>query len=130
AAQFGTHSVSLLASNVVGVATQSYDVVVAGTVPSITSDAVTNVVAEQLYSYDADATGIPSASFMLDLAPSNMTVNATNGLVEWTPSAAQFGTHSVSLLASNVVGVATQSYDVVVAGTLPVITSDAITNVV
>ncbi|MDF7826778.1 Ig domain-containing protein, partial [Pontiellaceae bacterium B12227] len=126
AAQFGTNSVSLLASNVVGVATQSYDVVVAGTLPVITSDAVTNVVAEQLYSYDADATGIPSASFMLDLAPSNMTVNATNGLVEWTPSAAQFGSHSVSLLASNVVGVATQNFEIVVDGTVPVIISDAV----
>ncbi|MDF7826704.1 GDSL-type esterase/lipase family protein, partial [Pontiellaceae bacterium B12227] len=74
----GTNAVSVLASNALGVVTQSFNIVaVSSTLPVITSDAVTNVVAEQLYSYDAAATGIPSASFMLDLAPSNMTVNAT-----------------------------------------------------
>jgi len=56
--------------------------------PVITSTPVTTVVEGQPYSYDVEATD-PDAgdvlTFSLDIAPAGMTINATTGVIHWTP---------------------------------------------
>ena len=70
------------------------------------------------YTYDADATGIPSATITYSLAqsPAGMTIDATTGLVSWTAGATQVGTHPVEILASASTGhTARQSYTLTVS---------------
>ena len=55
-----------------------------------------NLLSLQAVATDAD---LPSntLTFSLDLAPTNLTINATNGSISWTPSQAQVGAHPVTI---------------------------------
>jgi RHS repeat-associated protein len=54
-------------------------------------------------------------TFALPQAPAGMTINPAGGQIAWTPTAAQFGSHAVTVTASDGKGgVATQRFDVVV----------------
>ena len=54
-------------------------------------------------------------TFALTEGPDGLSLNASSGLVSWTPTAAQFGSHPVTLTASdNQGGTATQTFNVVV----------------
>ena len=72
----------------------------------------------QAFATDAD---LPSNNldFTLDLAPSNMTINAASGEISWTPVLAQFGTNPITVRVTDN-GVppkfATQTFRVVVTG--------------
>ena len=71
-------------------ATQSFTVTVANTndAPTITSTPVTAATEDTAYSYDVNATD-PDAgdtlTYSLTTAPSGMTINATTGVISWTP---------------------------------------------
>lgn len=85
-------------------------------VPVITTSAPTNATEGQLYSYQAnasDADGDP-LTWSLPTAPTGMTVG-TNGLVEWTPTGAQVGSHSVTLRVSDGTDNTQQSWTINVA---------------
>ncbi|MCU7935406.1 MAG: VCBS repeat-containing protein, partial [Candidatus Thiodiazotropha sp. (ex Dulcina madagascariensis)] len=119
-----------------GFATQSYSVTVslpANTPPSITSIAVTNATEGQLYNYDVDATDADgdTLSYSLVTAPAGMTIDGTSGLIAWTPTAAQIGSHPVSVQADDGNGgTATQNYTVIVdpaPNAAPAITSTPVT---
>jgi RHS repeat-associated protein len=75
--------------------------------PTITSTPVTSATAEQLYVYDVEATD-PDAgdllTFSLDAFPADMTINASTGLIQWTPSAAQLGGHNVTVRVRDIAG--------------------------
>ena len=67
------------------------------------------------YSYDADAVDPDgnAVTYSLMSSPSGMSINAVSGLVTWTPTSSQLGTHSVSIKASDIFGAATtQNYSV------------------
>jgi hypothetical protein len=59
--------------------------------------------AGQAYSYDANATDPENntLTFALDTAPTGMGINATSGVISWTPTAAQVGRNRVSLRVSD-----------------------------
>jgi hypothetical protein len=78
--------------------------------PVITSNQLVNGKVNQLYSYDADATGYPAPTFALTNSPESMTINPITGLIEWTP--ASDGNFDVTVEASNSTGSATQSFTV------------------
>jgi len=41
----------------------------------------------ELYSYDVEAVASPdAATYSLDVKPTGMTINASSGLISWTPS--------------------------------------------
>ncbi len=79
--------------------------------PLITSTPLTSAVTGQPYTYDVNATGVPSPTYsLLGTPPSGMSINTSTGVIQWTPTAA--GPFSVTVEASNASGVDTQSFTV------------------
>ncbi|MBK6282656.1 MAG: putative Ig domain-containing protein [Draconibacterium sp.] len=62
---------------------------------------------------DVNATGNPAPIYSLTNSPAGMTINATTGLIEWTPGAG--GNYNVTVEASNGVNpAATESFVIAV----------------
>ena len=123
--QIGSQSVTLQATDANGMGNQSFTIEVspdpAQTIPpTITSTASTEATADQPYSYDADsqleAAGTDPITYSLVSGPTGMSVS-NGGLVSWTPSAAQVGSHSVTIQADNLNGSDSQSFSILVSGT-------------
>ena len=86
--------------------------------PVITSTPVTSGTAGARYSYDVNATGNPVPTYSLTVMPSGMTINASTGLISWTPPGP--GSFGVTVVAANgVTPNATQSYTISVAADAP-----------
>lgn len=88
--------------------------------PVITSTAPTTATAGVVYSYQALATVNPQPTYALLSAPAGMTVNASTGLISWTPTLAEAGSQSATLQVSNFAGSVTQNFNVSVALSPPV----------
>ncbi|MEQ1844547.1 MAG: putative Ig domain-containing protein, partial [Nitrospira sp.] len=105
--------------------------------PVINSTPITAATALQLYAYQvmaADPNAGDLLSYSLTTFPAGMTVSAA-GLVQWTPTALQAGTHAVTVRVQDQGGLfATQTYNVTVAPPQPAVVSftlrDANDNVV
>ncbi|TAK09640.1 MAG: HYR domain-containing protein [Candidatus Manganitrophaceae bacterium] len=95
------------------------------TAPTITSTPVTTGSVNQVYSYQATATGTTPITWSLVSGPSGMAIGSSTGLVTWTPSAT--GSFPVQIRAANSVGSADQSYTINVTATAPTITSTPVT---
>ncbi len=69
--------------------------------PIISTSAVTSVVKDHAYSYDVDATDADSdvLGYSLVSPPAGMTINATSGLIVWTPTTV--GNYSVKVRATD-----------------------------
>src|SRR5262249_26106273 len=106
AAQFGSQHVVLMVSDARGgTASQVVDLVVGMPehAPLITWTAGGPAVVGLPYRYQVtamDQDGDP-ITFALTTAPSGMTINASSGLVSWTPSSGQTGTQAVVVTASD-----------------------------
>lgn len=64
----------------------------------VTSTPVTEAVVGESYVYDVEATsaqGSAGLTFSLAASPSGMSIDATTGLIEWTPGVGQVGDHDV-----------------------------------
>jgi hypothetical protein len=125
----GTYDVTVEATNSQGSAEQSFSISVAELIapPVITSVAVTTATAGQAYSYDVQASGNPAPTFSLTVFPSGMTINASSGLISWTPASA--GSADVIVEAASSAGSDSQSFSISVAEppAPPAITSSALT---
>jgi lysophospholipase L1-like esterase len=119
----GDFHVTVEASNDLGIDSQNFNVIVS-LVPTIVSTPVTAGIVGQTYSYDVDATGSPAPVYSLATAPSGMSINATTGVISWTPTAA--GTFHVTVEASNDAGSGSQSFAITVSQA-PLITSTPVT---
>jgi hypothetical protein len=130
AGQAGSHAVTVRVADPAGLAaTQAFAVVVNGA-PQITTTAVTSAPVGAAYQYDADATDPngDALTYSLTQAPAGMTIVAGSGLIRWTPTGAQTGSHPVTVRAADPGGLAaTQSFTVLVPNAPPVITSTALT---
>ena len=87
-----------------------------------------NVNAPYLYQAVASDADSDNLTFSLVNAPTGMTVNASTGVVSWTPSAFQVGMHNVKLLVNDGVGgIAEQNFQVLTqiesGNRAPIITS-------
>src|SRR5262249_6470662 len=87
--------------------------------PAFTSTAVATAAGNVAYVYAARA-GDPDAgdilTFSLPTAPSGMTIDSASGLIRWTPTVAQLGSHDVVVKVRDIRGLfAMQSYTVNVA---------------
>ncbi|HEY5665790.1 MAG TPA: putative Ig domain-containing protein, partial [Gammaproteobacteria bacterium] len=105
-----------------GIDTQSYQIQVDGgasnVAPSIDSTPVTTATEQQAYSYDVNASDVDgdSLTYSLDIAPSGMSINASSGLISWTPSTGQAGSHGVTARVDDGNGGSdTQSFSITVA---------------
>ena len=135
-AQAGNPSVIVKVQDQDGLsATQGFTIAVSQTnhAPVISSTPPAGVKAEKLYSYPVVATD-PDAGDALTYTfasgvPSGMSIDAATGLLQWTPTSAQVGTHSgIIVKVSDQKGLfATQSIDITVkpANRAPSINSSA-----
>ncbi len=121
--QAGVHTFSILAQDGRGGVAQQEVTLNALTAvdnhaPVIESSPRVNAQLGQLYRYDlraADSDG-DALTYALTTAPAGMTIDAQTGVLTWTPTSAQLGTHSVSLTVTDARGaVVTQSFDLAVA---------------
>jgi len=100
--------------------------------PVITSIPVTEATAGTLYTYDVEATDEDddTLTYALTENPSGMTINNGTGLIEWTPTQDQVGTHAVTVEVDDEKGgTDSQSFTITVKGadlTPPVIRVEAI----
>ena len=122
ASQLGSHNVAILVTDGQGgTATQTYTIVVGdggdNEPPVITSSPGFSATAEQPYWYVVtaqDPDGDP-IEFLLLEKPEGMAINTTSGLIQWTPTVAQLGTHPVTVAAVDPLGQGgTQTYTVTV----------------
>jgi len=67
--------------------------------PQITSQPVTGATIGQLYTYGVNAVDPEgdTLTYALDASPTGMTIDPESGLVQWTPSDAQAGNHTVTV---------------------------------
>jgi hypothetical protein len=99
--------------------------------PTIDSTAVLTATESVAYTYTATATDpeTHAVTWSLTTAPTGMTINATTGVVAWTPDSSASASENVVVLATDTYG-ATDSQSFTIAVTLtgnsaPVITSTA-----
>jgi lysophospholipase L1-like esterase len=83
------------------------------TPPIIISSPVTVATVNRLYRYDVNASGNPGPSYSLTSAPNGMSIDASSGLIQWTPPS--IGSFDVTVQASNSEGTDTQNFSVVVS---------------
>lgn len=121
-AQVGTHNVVIEVSDGTVSVTQSYTVTVtqaggANMPPVITSSPPTTATEGQSYTYAAAASDPENdpLTWSLTTSPSGMTVNSGTGLVQWTPTNAQVGSHNVTLEVSDGQASAQQSWTITVS---------------
>jgi hypothetical protein len=105
----GSFNVAVQAMNLADTDNQSFTISVSQ-VPVITSTPLSSATLGQVYSYNVNATGSPAPTYTLLTAPLGMTINATTGVIAWTPTAA--GSFDVAVQASNVAGSDTQSFTI------------------
>ncbi len=121
AAQAGPQSVSVRAADPGGLAaTQSFTVTVvaANAPPQITSQPITAAAVGVPYSYDVNASDPngDALTYALTQAPAGMSINASSGLIAWTPGASQAGAQSVGVRVTDPAGLsASQTFTVTVA---------------
>ncbi len=82
------------------------------TQPHITSTPINSVLLGQNYTYDVNATGVPTPTYSLLIAPTGMTIDTNTGLIQWMPT--NSGTYNVTVKASNNLGEDSQSFSITV----------------
>ena len=104
--------------------------------PTITSDPVLTAIANQLYTYDVEATGMDgddlTFSFEKDaadepIAPDGMTIDPLTGLIQWTPGPSDVGEHDVEVRVEDTAGLFdTQPFSILVADETQIAVPDVI----
>lgn len=105
----GSYNVNVQAKNIQGSYSQGYLLHIVETyqAPLIVSSPELTAIVGQLYSYNVEATGSPTPTFLLIEFPQGMTIEAQTGLIQWTPVVR--GIHMVDIEAVNSVGYDSQS---------------------
>ena len=124
----GTYSLDLTVSNAGRASAPDSVSITASKVnhaPTITSSPITAATAGSAYTYPVTASDPDPGdvlTFSLPVAPTGMSINAASGLIQWTPTAGQVGSHNVSIRVQDPGGLfAPQSFLlVVVAAPVPV----------
>jgi hypothetical protein len=131
--QTGNRNVRVRVTDAMGrVTNQPYTIVVATGKPVVSSVPVTTAMVAELYTYDVNATAaVPSGdplAYSLATFPAGMTINATTGLISWTPAANQTGNRNVRVRVTDTKGRFTeQLFTIAVASGAPVISSTPVT---
>ena len=135
-AQVGIYNVTIRAEDGNGgYAIQSWEITVANVnnPPEIMSTPITTATQDALYQYNVTARDIDGDTliYSLDVSPAGMSINASTGLIIWTPTNAQVGEHTVTVKVDDGNGgYDTQTFIVTVQNVNdpPVITSTPATN--
>jgi hypothetical protein len=78
--------------------------------PHFTTTALPAAVAGAAYFGSVAATGTPAPTFSEVAGPAELSVDPGSGAITWTPTAAQLGTQTVTVRASNSIGSVTASF--------------------
>jgi parallel beta-helix repeat protein len=95
--------------------------------PVIVSSPVTTGTKGDLYEYDVEATDADNdtLTYSLTAFPEGMVVDSSTGVISWTPSATQVGSHDVTVeVDDGRYGIDTQSFTIVVTGIKGDVNSD------
>ncbi|MCP4418705.1 MAG: hypothetical protein GY805_18965, partial [Chloroflexi bacterium] len=106
----GSYPVRVRATNSEGFDQQNFAIQVDAIAPQIVSGPLTSAVVGLEYTYDVNATGVPTPTYALTQKPSGMTINSTTGVISWTPTAT--GNVNVTVTATNAGGTDTQSFTI------------------
>ncbi|EKU96916.1 RHS repeat-associated core domain protein [Leptolyngbya sp. PCC 7375] len=123
--QFGFHEVIIEAIDAQGAAfRQGFGINVSSTntPPTVTSAPPTLAFNDTSYTYaiEANDPNGDALTYSLAVAPDGMTINENTGLIEWTPTAVQLGTQTVTVsVADGRGGFAEQTYTLDVASDVP-----------
>jgi hypothetical protein len=90
-------------------------------VPVITTTPRTAALTANPYTYQVYSNANPQATYALTSFPSGMAIDQTTGLISWTPTAAQVGTFTVTVQASNFAGQGSQTYALTVKQAPPTV---------
>ncbi|WP_169748995.1 putative Ig domain-containing protein [Gynuella sunshinyii] len=119
--QVGSHAISLSVTDGQAMVTQSYtleavEATADNSYPEITSYPSTTAVVEQFYSYPFSATDADGdvLTYGILTGPDGMTMDVS-GLLQWTPTTDQVGSHDVVLYADDGQGRSLQSYSIAVS---------------
>lgn len=106
--QVGDHQVKVVVSDGIDNDTQSFtlnviDPTPQNSAPVITSSPVLDGSINVEYSYNVDAADSDgdALTYSLENAPNGMVINATSGLITWTPASSQVGDHQVKVVVSD-----------------------------
>jgi predicted CxxxxCH...CXXCH cytochrome family protein len=101
--QVGTFPITITATSAGYSTTQSYDLQVNPSPLVITSTPVTTGATQVAYSYTVTASmpGATTYSYSLLTRPTGMTINASTGVISWTPSSTQAGNFTVTVQANS-----------------------------
>jgi hypothetical protein len=89
--------------------------------PAIYSYPVTAAGTGAPYTYQVLTTANPQATYSLTSAPPGMSINATTGLISWTPTVSQLGSFSATVQASNSIGHNSQTFSIFVRQSPPTV---------
>ncbi|UCG62322.1 MAG: serine hydrolase [Candidatus Zixiibacteriota bacterium] len=84
--------------------------------PTVVSEPVLEAAVGQEYTYAVDAVADPPPTYRLDQAPAGMTIDATSGIISWTPTPESPFDSRVIIVASNSAGSDSQGFVIQVAG--------------
>jgi hypothetical protein len=100
--------------------TQSFTLSVVNQPPVITSIPITTAEVGVEYTYDVNATDPEGDTiyYYLVVSPTGMTIDENTGLISWIPAAAHIGNNAVVVEASDLELSVTQSFIVVIPGSL------------
>ncbi|MBL7190709.1 right-handed parallel beta-helix repeat-containing protein [bacterium] len=92
-------------------------------VPVFTSQPDTIGLTLLEWSYDVNAAGVPAPEYSLMTAPAGMQIDASSGLITWTPDESNIGGNTVIVQASNNQGADEQQFTLYIELNLPPVIS-------
>ncbi|HLX62410.1 MAG TPA: putative Ig domain-containing protein [Planctomycetota bacterium] len=121
----GTTVVTLVATNAIGSDTQTLDIVLQQSPPTISNVSLQASGQEGTpFSFQLTAFGSPTITFSATPLPNGLTLNASTGLISGTPATGSTGSYSVTVGATNAFGTApTKTLFITITKAPPKITS-------
>lgn len=115
--QAGPHPVRITATNNAGSGEQSYTLEVYKT-PLITAVPNQRIGPNKPFWYQTFVDARPDPTFAINAGPTGLAIDSVNGMITWTPSDQQLGTHTVLFEARNRFGFHQQSFEIEVDATV------------
>jgi hypothetical protein len=118
-AQAGPHPLRITVTNSAGTGEQSFTLEVYKS-PVIAVVANQRIGPNKPFWYQTSVDSRPDPVFAINSAPTGLAIDAASGMITWTPTDAQLGTHTVLFEAANAYGKDQQSFEIEVDATVDV----------
>ena len=118
-AQAGPHPMRITVTNSAGTGEQSFTLEVYKS-PVIAAVPNQRIGPNKPFWYQTSVDSRPDPVFAINSAPAGLAIDAASGMITWTPTDAQLGTHTVLFEAANAYGTDQQSFEIEVDATVDV----------